>query len=111
MGKQTRTGGIRRCLRDGSHVIGFLSGIPGGSSMSRRRFDWIVDSTVESDPLPWNIPVREAERFVAVPSKGSLVPGWVLVVPRQRVLNLWRLPDAERDELNDFCKLVRRGLN
>jgi hypothetical protein len=28
----------------------------------------------------WNTPVLESEHFVVLPSLGSMVPGWVLVV-------------------------------
>jgi ATP adenylyltransferase len=75
------------------------------------RFDWIVDPAVDSDALAWNTPVRESERFVAVPSKGSLVPGWTLVVPRRPLLNLSGLSDTQKGELNDFCHVLRITLS
>lgn len=36
---------------------------------------------------PWNRPIFESENFVVLPSLGSLVEGWLLIVPRQHVLS------------------------
>jgi diadenosine tetraphosphate (Ap4A) HIT family hydrolase len=58
----------------------------------------------------WDQPLWESERFVAVPSKGGFVPGWMLVVPRSHALNLSMLdPDAVA-ELERFVELVSSAL-
>jgi ATP adenylyltransferase len=70
-----------------------------------------VDPTLSSDALAWNTPVQESELFVAIPSKGSLVPGWTLVIPRRRLINLSKLSQTQVCELNDFCRALRNTLN
>lgn len=40
----------------------------------------------------WNKPVLESQHFVVLPSLGSLVPGWVLVIPKQHYLCIGALP-------------------
>lgn len=43
-------------------------------------------------------PLAETENFVAIPSLGSLVEGWLLLVPRRHSLSLAGLtPEEERD--------------
>jgi len=42
----------------------------------------------------WNRPVLESEHFVVLPSLGSLVPGWVLVIPKQHYLCVGALPQS-----------------
>lgn len=36
-------------------------------------------------------PLYETENFVAVPSLGSIVPGWTMIVPKKHVLNCSRM--------------------
>lgn len=40
----------------------------------------------------WDRPLLETENFVAVPSLGSLVPGWLLLVPKNHFLCMGALP-------------------
>jgi ATP adenylyltransferase len=50
----------------------------------------------------WDQPLLETENFVVIPSLGSLVPGWVLVVPRRHFLCMGALPQdlvAEMDSI------------
>lgn len=49
--------------------------------------------------------LERIERLVVVPSKGALVPGWVLVVPIDHVLTLAELPQPSR---SPFAALVAR---
>lgn len=50
----------------------------------------------------WDEPIYETASFVAVPSLGALVPGWMLVIPRRAVLNTRSLDQFERNELNEL---------
>ena len=45
-------------------------------------------------PELWNKPVLETEHFVVLPSLGALVPGWVLVIPKQHYLCIGALPQS-----------------
>lgn len=47
-------------------------------------------------------PVAQTEHFVALPTLGSLVTGWLLVVPRRRMDNLSFLDAVERQALKSF---------
>jgi diadenosine tetraphosphate (Ap4A) HIT family hydrolase len=42
----------------------------------------------------WNKPLLESDHFVVLPSLGSLVPGWVLVIPKQHYLCIGALPQS-----------------
>lgn len=45
-------------------------------------------------PELWNKPVLETEHFIVLPSLGSLVPGWVLVIPKEHYLCIGALPQG-----------------
>ncbi len=62
------------------------------------KFSWIYDGLKTSKP-DYDLPVVETERFVVLPSLGSLVSGWLVVVPRRRIPNLCMLSALERAEL------------
>jgi ATP adenylyltransferase len=78
---------------------------------NRRRFDWVIDPTAPPTGESWDRPVLQTEQFLVMPSKGSLVPGWLLVVPRRATLNLRDLSSGERGQLNDICRSVRTMLH
>lgn len=70
--------------------------------------------TILRDPngaqAPWDRALDESPSFVAVPSLGSLVAGWVLIVPRRPMLNLSGLTSVEWDELDELQARVGRRL-
>ncbi len=63
----------------------------------------------------WDQPLLETENFVVIPSLGSLVPGWVLVVPKRHFLCMGALPPdlaAEMDSIKTrvvFIALAKYG--
>jgi diadenosine tetraphosphate (Ap4A) HIT family hydrolase len=63
------------------------------------RFAWVMDDSIPRSEALWDREILRTERFVAVPSAGSLVAGWTLVVPRRQMLNLSRTNIEEREEL------------
>ncbi len=50
----------------------------------------------------WDQPLFESANFLAVPSLGSIVDGWVLVVPRQHFISMGALPADLALELVEF---------
>ena len=48
-------------------------------------------------PNPWDEVLLETEGFVVVPTRGAIVEGWLLVVPRVNVLSFGHLPKALRE--------------
>lgn len=74
------------------------------------RFQAILSSGSQGRE-PWDKIVCESESFVAFPSLGSMVAGWLLIVPRRPLLNLRLLTNAERDELRNFTATVIAKMN
>lgn len=55
---------------------------------------------------PWDVAVVESTNFVAVPTKGTLIPGWLLVVPRSYSLCYGALARELIDEYRMFRQRV-----
>jgi diadenosine tetraphosphate (Ap4A) HIT family hydrolase len=66
------------------------------------RFAWIVAGERSGPDQVFDRVVASTKSFVALPSVGSLVPGWVLIVPRRPLISMSKLVEAERAELADF---------
>jgi diadenosine tetraphosphate (Ap4A) HIT family hydrolase len=54
----------------------------------------------------WDRALAATEDWVVVPSKGALLPGWLLVVPRMHSLCSGAVSDQERNALFDAAKNV-----
>ena len=52
----------------------------------------------------WDTVLAETKNFIVVPSKGALIEGWILVVPRQHFLSLGALPLEMKEELRGLVK-------
>lgn len=63
------------------------------------RFAWITEASIGCPRPMHDQPVMETTKYVVLPTLGSLVPGWLLVVPRRRMANLSMLTAAETSEL------------
>lgn len=60
------------------------------------RFRWLYDGTSARDPR-WDIDLSPTREFATIPTKGSIVPNWVLVLPRTPVTCVADLsPDHRR---------------
>ena len=80
-------------------------------NVKSRKFEWIVDSRIPQPTNEWDVEVAGNCHFSVVPSLGSLLPGWVLVVPRRRLINLHMLTPEERLSLDRLCSEVHRPLS
>lgn len=58
---------------------------------------------------PWDTVLHDSGNFVVVPTKGALVPGWLLVVAKQHIICSGALEPSELDELAD-CLATARNL-
>lgn len=56
----------------------------------------------------WNLVLFESRSFIAVPSIGALVPGWLLIVPKNEALCVGALDDERHEELMIFAAQVMR---
>jgi len=50
----------------------------------------------------YNTPVYQTSNFIVIPTLGSLIEGWLLIVPKVFYLNFSQLPEALMDEANDI---------
>lgn len=69
------------------------------------RFEAILRSP-SGGREPWDEVLDESASFVVFPSLGSMVAGWLLIMPRRPVLNLRQLTGSEQDELNELVSRV-----
>lgn len=69
---------------------------------SGTKFHWLFLPGQRSSLALYDSIVEETKNFAVLPTKGSIVPGWVLVVPKFPVPRVADVPDAMRDELNDL---------
>jgi diadenosine tetraphosphate (Ap4A) HIT family hydrolase len=66
---------------------------------------YATEAYAESRDL-WDKPIFESESFVAVPTVGALVEGWLLVVPKIFELSFARLPSRQLSELDEFLEEI-----
>jgi diadenosine tetraphosphate (Ap4A) HIT family hydrolase len=72
-----------------------------------RRFDWLFDRNAPRPADEWDVELAGDSRFAVIPSLGSLVPGWVVIVPRTPVQNLRHLSVGERRNLCTLSRSIR----
>jgi diadenosine tetraphosphate (Ap4A) HIT family hydrolase len=73
-----------------------------GATHVTARFDFILNPQASGRPAIENTVLFETRFFAVVPSLGSLVPGWLLLVPKRSVLNCSMLTDGEIIELESL---------
>ena len=61
---------------------------------------------LERNASPWNEVLITTDNFLMVPSKGALVLGWLLLVPRIHVLSFAALPQSSKKELGALLPQV-----
>jgi len=57
---------------------------------------------------PWDTVLYDSGNFIITPTKGALVPGWLLVVAKQHKLCSGALSDSELTELTDCLSTAKR---
>lgn len=61
-------------------------------------------------PESWNKPLFESRNFVAMPSLGSIVEGWVLLVPKNHFVSVGALPPELLEEMESMKSHVVTNL-
>jgi ATP adenylyltransferase len=56
---------------------------------------------------PWDTVLHDSGNFAIVPTKGALVPGWLLVVAKRHALCVGALSNPELDELKSCLALAQ----
>jgi diadenosine tetraphosphate (Ap4A) HIT family hydrolase len=81
------------------------------SSCSANSWTCALCSSIAQPRDPWDQPVFESENFIAIPSLGSLVEGWLLVVPRQHFISTGALTPDLHEEFATFKQDVAARLS
>lgn len=72
-----------------------------------------TDLASQDPNMIWNQPLFEFPNFVALPSLGALVEGWLLLVPKKHFICMGALPDTfvtEMQEIKNFlCSVVQQS--
>ncbi len=76
----------------------------------RPRFEWVTQGTRRGPSDLFDVPLYADGAAVVVPSVGSLVPGWTLIVPTKPAPNLATLTRSERQSLELARSAVRMRL-
>src|SRR3569833_660334 len=64
-----------------------------------KRFDWIAAGLEVGPDALSDVPVLSTSAAVVLPTLGSIVPNWVLVVPRMCAGSISALPEEARKSL------------
>lgn len=80
------------------------------NNSSRTRFSWAHDSSAERSRAYFDQPINETPNFVVVPSLGSIVVGWILVVPKCPLVTFQCLPTGLKNECRALVNEMRTTL-
>lgn len=70
------------------------------------RFHWVTNGHCRGPLSVFDEPVVSTADAVAVPSLGSMVPGWTLLIPRRLAASFAALEPEERSALSDLRTLI-----
>ncbi|MGP8121150.1 MAG: hypothetical protein ACLP8B_11605 [Xanthobacteraceae bacterium] len=74
------------------------------------RFEWIVEGNKTGPSPSCDVELAGNDKLAIVPTLGSIIPGWLLAIPRVRALSLRELDAAERRHLFRYSATVGRNL-
>ncbi|MCK9365483.1 MAG: hypothetical protein M0P74_18015 [Syntrophales bacterium] len=70
------------------------------------------DLLYQGSAKSWNEPLFESPNFVALPSLGALVEGWLLLVPKKHFICMGALPDSVATEMQEvkhfLCSVLQQ---
>ena len=66
------------------------------------KFHWLFTEGSNGDRAAHDTILSETTNFVAMPSLGSLVPGWILIVPKFPLVRFSSLDESLHEEFNAF---------
>src|SRR5689334_9286610 len=67
--------------------------------MDTVRFDWLFDPQQSPSKLLWDRVVVRSEAAKTLPTRGSMVPGWLLTFANRQTVNLTQLSSFERQQV------------
>lgn len=71
----------------------------------------LCTNLASDDRQPWDRPIFESTNFVALASLGSLVEGWLLLVPKKHVISMGALDSRLTDELQHVKAVLAAQLH
>ena len=77
---------------------------------SGNKFHWLFLSGERPVTAAYNSIIKETKHFAVMPTKGSIVPGWTLIVPKFPVARMADVPYELHDELRTLVHLVSSSL-
>jgi diadenosine tetraphosphate (Ap4A) HIT family hydrolase len=78
-----------------------------GLMLANCRFCTQLSRSDDSLPRrPWDVTLLESANFLAWPSLGGFVEGWVLVVPKYHALSMAEVAWEDRPELDDVLRNI-----
>lgn len=77
-------------------------------SYNSSKFHWLFLRDMDTKRPSHDTPILETQNYVVLPSLGSIVPGWLLVVPKFPVS---RIADIEPETRKEFEDLVLKARN
>lgn len=77
---------------------------------SSTKFHWLFLPGEISEPAIYNTILKETQHFAVLPTKGAIVPGWVLVVPKFPITRIADVPTELRRELRELVNDVSISL-
>ncbi len=75
------------------------------------KFHWLFLQGERTTAAAYDTIVKETEHFVVMPTKGSIVPGWLLVVPKFPITRMADVPAELRDELGQLVSRMSLRLS
>lgn len=80
------------------------------SSSSEPKFRWAYDPAESPHRKSFDRTLIESENFIVIPTLGSLVPGWVLIIPKFHLQKFSEFPEELGGEFTDLTTAVRSTL-
>ena len=71
------------------------------------KFAWARGEGRCPENLYYNEPIMETSEFLVVPSLGSIVPGWLLIVPKVDVARFSELPRQSLEKLETLLETLK----
>jgi len=82
----------------------------GEAAMNHSRFEWAVQGARSGPDIQFDIDLYEFPTVAVLPTKGSMVSGWLLLIPRTKAASIQQLPPSARLELMRVRSLVETDL-
>ncbi len=74
------------------------------------KFHWLFIPECRTSSALYDTKIMETQNFVVMPTKGSIVPGWVLVVPKFPVPRMADIPEPMFDELRGLVERIIKDI-